>query len=356
MKKLIAIALSILLCFSLFACGKSDTSDTPTENTVNSETNDKADSQDAITRPVNAGKFVDLSENYTVALKNDGTVFSTGVSSLSYVFTGEWTDIVAVSAGAHHIVALKSDGTVVATGLNNEGQCNVKYWTDIKEIRAVGNKTYGVKLDGTVLKAIANTDYTEYAVNGFENIDRLCDGGFAISEDDKAYMLNNNSGPVETNVRNIAYNNYAVVLLKKDGTVSAYSDPDNKFSNEISKWSDITDVATGYLYTVGVRSDGTVLAAGQNTDGQCDVSEWTDIVDVSCGRDFTVGLKADGTVVATGFNGYGQCNVSEWSDIVAIFTDSLRTIGLKADGTLVATGLNNDQQCNVSTWKDIKIR
>ena len=29
----------------------------------------------------------------------------------------------------------------------------------------------------------------------------------------------------------------------------------------------------------------------------------------------TVGLRSDGTVVATGWNEYGQCNVSDWTDI-----------------------------------------
>ena len=28
---------------------------------------------------------------------------------------------------------------------------------------------------------------------------------------------------------------------------------------------------------VGLKSDGTVVAAGDNEDGQCDVSDWTNI-------------------------------------------------------------------------------
>lgn len=45
------------------------------------------------------------------------------------------------------------------------------------------------------------------------------------------------------------------------------------------------------------------------------MSDWDDIVAISAGRYNTIGLKSDGTVVATGNNKFNQCNVSEWKDI-----------------------------------------
>ena len=42
-------------------------------------------------------------------------------------------------------------------------------------------------------------------------------------------------------------------------------------------------VAAGVYYTVGLITDGTVLAVGYNNDGQCDVSLWTDIQQVATG-------------------------------------------------------------------------
>ena len=68
---------------------------------------------------------------------------------------------------------------------------------------------------------------------------------------------------------------------------------------------------------------------------------------VSAGDVLTIGLKADGTVVAAGNNDYGQCNVDSWKDIVAVAAGNVHTIGLKADGTVVATGCNFSRQCNV---------
>ena len=52
----------------------------------------------------------------------------------------------------------------------------------------------------------------------------------------------------------------------------------------------------------------------------------------------TLGLKRDGTVIAAGENRYGQLDVSDWVDIVAIDCSDYLSIGLKADGTMVLAG------------------
>lgn len=36
---------------------------------------------------------------------------------------------------------------------------------------------------------------------------------------------------------------------------------------------------------------------------------------IAAGRRHTIGLKSDGTVVAVGDNEFGQCNVNDWRDI-----------------------------------------
>ena len=59
---------------------------------------------------------------------------------------------------------------------------------------------------------------------------------------------------------------------------------------------------------------------------------------VAADRQNTIGLKVDGTVVAAGDNDNGQCNVSSWRDIVAVAAGVYHTVGLKADGTVVAVG------------------
>lgn len=82
-------------------------------------------------------------------------------------------------------------------------------------------------------------------------------------------------------------------------------------------------MSANFSHSVGLRSDGTVVAAGSNNFGACKVDNWTDIISVSEGDSHTVGLRRDGTVVATRYAGdirfnYSQCEVSNWNNIVAI--------------------------------------
>ena len=140
--------------------------------------------------------------------------------------------------------------------------------------------------------------------------------------------------------------------LKADGTVLAAGN--NAYGQcEVSGWSTVVAISVGRSYTVGLKSDGTVIAVGDNEYGQCNVSDWSGIVSVSAGGDHTVGLKSDGTVIAVGDNEYGQCAVSSWNDIIAVSAGYLCTVGLKADGTVVAVGNNEYGVCDVSDWSNI---
>ena len=142
------------------------------------------------------------------------------------------------------------------------------------------------------------------------------------------------------------------VGLKTDGTVVAVGY--NEYGQcDVSDWIGIAAVGTGDGHTVGLKTDGTTVAVGNNEYGQCDVSNWTGIAAVDAGNCHTVGLKKDRTVVAVGNNSSGQCNVSDWTEIVAVSAGSYHTVGLKADGTVVATGYNGYGECNVSDWTGI---
>ena len=150
----------------------------------------------------------------------------------------------------------------------------------------------------------------------------------------------------------IAAEFWHTVGLQSDGTVVA-TGYNGDGQCDVSGWTDIVAVSAGSSYTVGLKSDGTVVATGDNDGGQCDVSEWTDIVSVAAGSTHTVGLKSDSSVLAKGYNRYGQCDVSDWTDIVAVAAGSSFTVGLKSDGTVVAMGANYSGQCDVSVWTDI---
>lgn len=150
----------------------------------------------------------------------------------------------------------------------------------------------------------------------------------------------------------IATGMFHTVGLKTDGTVVAVGDNINGQCN-VSAWKDIATIDAGSRHTIGLRNNGTVVAVGWNDYGQCDVSDWNDIVTISAGAHHTVGLKSDGTVVAVGDNYYGQCDVSDWKDIVVISAGDSHTVGMKSDGTIVAVGSNSNGECDIGDWKDV---
>ena len=149
----------------------------------------------------------------------------------------------------------------------------------------------------------------------------------------------------------ISAGNEHTVGLRSDGTVVACGD--NGYGQcDVSGWSDIVAVSAAGFLTVGLKADGSAVACGDGVVSECDVSEWSGVVAVSAGwADHAAGLRADGTVVACGGNDDGQCDVSGWSGVVSASAGGFHTVGLSADGTVVPCGKNEEGQCGVSEWR-----
>jgi len=156
----------------------------------------------------------------------------------------------------------------------------------------------------------------------------------------------------------VAAGRYHTVGLKSNGNVIAIGYNGSGECN-VANWTDITQVAAGWSGTVGLKSDGTVVAVGSNTSGQLDVGDWTNIKQVATVGWQTVGVKADATAVAVGPSGgplngdFGQCNVGGWTEITQVATGWWDTVGLKSNGTVVAVGRNEHGECNTGGWTDI---
>ena len=69
-------------------------------------------------------------------------------------------------------------------------------------------------------------------------------------------------------------------------------------------------VAAGVYHSLALKTDGTVVAWGDNDNGECTVpAGLSGVVAVAAGDAHSLALKSDGTVVAWGSNAYGQRNV-----------------------------------------------
>ena len=295
--------------------------------------------------------------NYTVGLKTDGTVVYFGEKK---DLTKDWCYIVAIAAGkgivGEYIVGLKANGTVDVVG-DKYYRSKTKDWRDIIAIAAGDNHVVGLKADGTVISDGLGVKHVDSKEGSVESIPcKQCN-----TKDWR-------------NIVAIAAGNYHTVGLKKDGTVVAVGDNNFGQCNTLN-WSNVVAVFADESFTVGLKADGTVVAVGEsigqrnttlrnayincnlpfkNSDFTVDnTHNWKDIVVVADGGNHRVGLKADGTVVACGLNSDGQCNTTDWRDIVAVFTGRSNTYGLKADGSIVATGENNDQSNVIISWENI---
>lgn len=162
------------------------------------------------------------------------------------------------------------------------------------------------------------------------------------------------------NIIKLSGNSDFCVGLKNNGTVVAAGNLlDKPYIGKLQLWQDIVDIDSDYNSVMGLKSDGTVVYVntkpGYNND-EVDVSRWKDIVDISCGG-HCLGLKSDGTVLSSGRDnfeaGRGLLNVGNWKDIVAIHATLSSSVGLKSDGTVVAAGGNLNGECNVLCWENI---
>ena len=368
---------------------------------------------------------ISAGEYYTVGLKSDGTVVAVGENSCGQCDVNNWSDIVVISAGDEHTIGLKSDGTIVTVGSGNDGEKHVDDWSDIVAVSSGWHHSTGLKSDGTVVvacyrqysstevdnwrdiklpqkltidpslvnavkeekekaynEALALVEAGKYqdAIAAFEKIGNYKDAKEYITKINENYLttkepetiINKSDNLTVTKivqqikettekavskkkaVKNctVSAGDFHTVGVKTNGTVIAVGD--NYWGqNNVSGWTDIIFVSANNTHTVGLKSNGTVVAVGSNSDGQCDVSGWKDIVTVTTGYNHTVGVKSDGMVVAVGDNGDGQCNISKWTNIIAVAAGDYHTVGLKSDGTVVAVGDNDNGQCNVENWSDI---
>ena len=276
-----------------------------------------------------------------------------------------WSKIVVhntIAVDGLGTVALKADGTAVATGDNKYGQFDLSEWKDVISVARAYSSTIGLRNDGSIIVAGSEseasqwTDIVAIAAAGSSRVVGLKTDGTVVTTSHTKYGESDASG--WTDIVAISADQGTIVGLKSDGTVmAAFENDHNNYDFPADeKWTDIVTVDAGSSHTAALFADGTVACVGSdNNEGQCNVSSWRDIVSVSAGSQHTVGVKADGTVVAVGHNSYGQCEVSDWKDIVAVEAGPYFTVGLKSDGTVVAAGNNDDGQCDVSGWTDIKL-
>ena len=120
--------------------------------------------------------------------------------------------------------------------------------------------------------------------------------------------------------------------------------------------TNVVAVASGRGHMLGLTLQGTVVASGENTFGQCrPPAGLSGVMNIDAGRDFSLALLSNGTVRAWGRNDSGQTTVPAGLNTVkAIAAGAAHSLALKKNGTVVGWGANNAGQARTTGLTGIK--
>lgn len=313
---------------------------------------------------------VSAGDNHSIALKNNGTVWTWGKNDYAQLGDGTTnnssiptqvggiSDVVQVSAGVCHSLVLKSDGSVYAWGDNSVGQLGNE---------TVSRSAYPLKVVGlnNVVKILAG-DYSSFAVKddgtvyswGSNANGQLGDGTKTLRRVPILISGINNVLSISN------FNNYTAAV-KSDGTVWEWGYNSYGFGNvdtttstvplQLSCLSNILQVSVGRYHAVALKNDGTVWGWGYNGNYQIgngtsetltapvcltEISNVTQIQATSFG---SIALKNDGTVWVWGnLNGaHVPTQVSGLSNIVFVSAGTSHCLAVKSDGVVFSWGYNS---------------
>lgn len=329
---------------------------------------------------------IDAGIGYTIVIKNDGTLMSSGANSYGQLGDGTYvnknnmtqvgttTNWQAFDAGSEHTLAVKTDGTLWAWGDNSNGELGDG--TNIKKNipTQIGTPTNWQLISlalGDRHTNIIKTDGTLWAW-GYNLYGQLGTGTNA-----------NKYVPTKIGIANnwycVAAGITYTVALKTDGTLWSWgSDTFGRLGNgtgtdsniptqigTATNWQSISVNPNG-SHTLAIKTDGTLWGWGENTSRQLgfytnpgihqqtpiQIGTSNDWQSVASGAQFSLATKTNGTLWGWGSNTYGQLgdgtninitsptqigNETNWQYLSA---GNYFSIALKTDGTYWAWGSN----------------
>lgn len=143
--------------------------------------------------------------------------------------------------------------------------------------------------------------------------------------------------------------------LKTDGSIVGWGRNSEGQNNVPTPNTAFTAVAAGAYHGMGLKGNGSIVAWGCGNpiinNGQCAAPPSNSgFVAVAAGAYHNLGLKGDGSITAWGYHYDGQLDVPlPNADFIAIAAGFSHSLGLKSGGSIVAWGCqsNNDGQCDV---------
>jgi len=353
--------------------------------------------------------------SHTVLLRQNGTVVVAGGGTQQRTLPADLTGktVVAVAAGRDVSLALTDTGSLYVWG--SAVTVPVSVQSNVVRIFASGNVFAAVKTDGQLLiwgdvatvvpdvtmttissatsgcpclvmpnaSAIRTVETARWGiavVRRTGQVVAMARGGYSVPATipERVQSLgmhpNHAAGVALSVADSSAINNTSLTpaplmlqlptQMNPPGRLSVWGGPDFIRTVPVSATTSIIQVVAGIDHLVALRSDGRVVAWGDNSMNQTkvpadlliarDIASPLRVVMLAAGANHTLALRANGTVVGWGDNKGGQISgVSAWKNVVQIAAGSRHSLALCADGTMVAVGNNTFNQLDIPQVRNV---
>ena len=264
----------------------------------------------------------------TVGLRADGTVVATGDNEYGQCNVRKWKDIKKIYTCYDRTIGICIDGTVVAVGNNDRGQCEVEDWNDIIDINLSGGCTVALDKKGNIFVAGSQShiyDFESRANNWNEIVEieqgigvfGLTQSGSVVSTEASIQKSDIKTSDMKDVIK-IFVSGDDVFGITQDGRLIVGGNKENKqkYNTNIPEWNNLVSmcVVDGH-YMMGLKADGSIAYGKYGAPFDYEEAEqWTDIVALTSYAGCLIGMKSDGTLVITGKN-TNQYDISGWDNI-----------------------------------------
>ena len=243
--------------------------------------------------------FIGSGNGVTFVLKEDGSVIGWGNANRQQLdIPFGLKDVVDIRGGNQHVLALKSNGSLVSWGSD---RFNV--------VTNTPSDTFGF---------ISMTTGSDFSCAVRYNNKLKCWG--EVTESSFVRQFPNKT------LEQISGGEQHVLMLYNDGTIESPTfNPFDSIQNIPNLATQIIKITAGFSFNTVLKNDGTILAWGDNTDGQTRIPyNLKNVVDIANSSGHTIALKSDSTVEAWGDNSVNQTNIPQGlSNIISINSNSL---------------------------------
>ncbi|MBF0451875.1 MAG: tandem-95 repeat protein, partial [Candidatus Magnetomorum sp.] len=299
---------------------------------------------------VDSIKAITAGSRFVLALDNNGTVWAWGhnnydqlgrdtteENSSEPVQIQNFTNVSAIAAGVYHSIALKDDGSVWVWGFGQYGQIGNDQMTSTNTIptaTSLPNDITIIAISGGGHHVLALDDTGHVWAWGYNSNGQIGNGSNQTATLPKEVLTSTSPITPLTNIKNIAGGSFLSIASGFDGSLWTWGKDGygmlghgtvNTHLFVATQVQSLTDVDTitkvDELYTVILKSDGTIRSWGLNDKGQLGVDSSSlptsytpvpqdnplqDVIDIASGYRHTLLLRANKTVCALGDNTYGQ--------------------------------------------------